>query len=239
MKAVGISDIGKCRKNNEDDFYVAKEDASLPYLYIVADGMGGCNAGEVASRSAISAFVDYAKQEKEEEPADLLAGGIQAANKAVFDKSNTETDFAEMGTTIVAAAVEQDKVYVAYVGDSRAYLMQNGHLTLLTTDHSYVMELVKLGTITKEEAAKHPKRNIITRAVGIRDTVEADTVVQDVKEGDVLLLCTDGLSGMLTDMEIEAVLQEKISAEEKAAQLVAEANEHGGHDNISLILVEI
>ena len=239
MKAVGISDIGKCRKNNEDAFYVSKEDTHLPHLYIVADGMGGCNAGEVASSSAIAAFLEYTKKVEKEEPVDMLTGGVQAANLAVFDKSNSAKEFAEMGTTIVVAAVEPEKIYIAYVGDSRAYLWKDSQLSLLTTDHSYVMELVKLGTITREEAASHPKRNIITRAVGIRDTVEVDTVAHSVKEGDILLLCTDGLSGMLTDREIERILQEATPIEEKAARLVEEANGHGGHDNISLILVEL
>ena len=157
LKAVGMSDIGKCRKNNEDAYYIS--------------------AGE--------------------------------------------------------------KLYVAYVGDSRAYLFRKKEMQPLTTDHSYVMELVKMGSITKEEAAMHPKRNVITRAIGIRDTVETDTVIHPVQKGDIVLLCTDGLSGMLKDEEMAKILSKRIALDKKAAILVEEANRQGGHDNISLILVEI
>lgn len=241
MKAVGITDIGRCRKNNEDAYYVAEEGAPMEHLYLVADGMGGCNAGEVASSSAIQSFLQYLEEHKDEgaEIPDLIAGGFQAANQEVFRKSNSASEFAEMGTTLVAAAVADGKVYIAYVGDSRAYLMRQGSLEAVTTDHSYVMELVKMGTITKEEAAQHPKRNIITRAVGIKDTVEMDTVVEDVQEGDMILLCTDGLSGMLQDEEMETVLREEMPVEQKAQKLVSLANKHGGYDNISLVLIEI
>ncbi|MBM6830154.1 Stp1/IreP family PP2C-type Ser/Thr phosphatase [Anaerotignum lactatifermentans] len=241
MKAVGITDIGRCRKNNEDAYYVAEEGAPMEHLYLVADGMGGCNAGEVASSGAIRAFLRYVEEHREEgmEIPDLIAGGFQAANQDVFRQSNSASEFAEMGTTMVAAVIKEDRVYIAYVGDSRAYLMRQGSLEAVTTDHSYVMELVKMGTITKEEAAKHPKRNIITRAVGIKDTVEIDTVLEDVQAGDMLLLCTDGLSGMLRDEEMEAVLRAELPLEKKAQKLVALANEHGGYDNISLVLIEI
>ena len=135
--------------------------------------------------------------------------------------------------------MDNGKVYVAHVGDSRAYLMQKEILNPLTTDHSYVMELVKLGTITKEEAAVHPKRNIITRAVGIKDTVETDMTIVPVEKGDLLLLCTDGLSGMLSDEEMAQMLRQKESVKRKAEKLVETANLRGGYDNISLILIEI
>lgn len=243
MKAVGLSDIGRCRKNNEDAFYVPTEEDSVQNLYIVADGMGGCNAGEVASSLAIEAFLNYIKKEqshhKEEDIPDLLTGAMVEANRAVYLKSNSGSDFAEMGTTLVAAAVQGGKIYVVYVGDSRAYLYQNKQLVQLSTDHSYVMELVKMGTITKEEAAIHPKRNIITRAIGIRERVETDAVMEEAGKGDILLLCTDGLSGMLTDREITEIIGKRISLEKRADQLVQRANERGGHDNVSLILVDI
>lgn len=243
MKAVGFSDIGRCRKNNEDAFYVPTENDSVQNLFIVADGMGGCNAGEVASNLAIEAFLTYIKEEQtshgEEDIPDLLTGAMVAANKAVYQKSNSGSDFAEMGTTLVAAAVQSGRIYVVYVGDSRAYLYQKKQLVQLSTDHSYVMELVKMGTITKAEAATHPKRNIITRAIGIREQVETDAVFETVGKGDILLLCTDGLSGMLTDREILEIIGKRISLEKKAERLIAEANARGGHDNISLILVDI
>lgn len=243
MKAVGISDIGKIRKNNEDAFYVPSPTDDIQNLFIVADGMGGCNAGEVASQFAIDSFLSYIRQEQEthcqEDIPDLLIEAMGASNKAVYEKSNSQREFAEMGTTLVSAAVQDGKVFIAYVGDSRAYLFRKKELNALTTDHSYVMELVKLGSITREEAAIHPKRNIITRAVGIKETVETDAVVEKAMKGDILLLCTDGLSGMLSDKEMAEVLGKRMTLEKKAQRLVEMANERGGYDNISLILVDV
>lgn len=243
MKAVGISDIGRCRKNNEDAYHITAGDDPAHNIYVVADGMGGCNAGEVASSSAIEAFLDYFKQEKEhagsEEILDLMTGAVAAANEAVYRKSNSAREFAEMGTTLVAAVIREEKLFIVHVGDSRAYLYRKKMLKPLTTDHSYVMELVKMGSITKEEAAEHPKRNIITRAVGIKQDVQADTMIRQVKKGDLLLLCSDGLSGMLKEEEIAKILDKRCSLDRKAAVLVDEANKHGGYDNISLVLVEI
>lgn len=243
MKAVGMSDIGKCRKNNEDAYYISAGDDPAENLYLVADGMGGCNAGEVASSTAIEAFLAHfwkeMKHAESEDMLDLLTGAMAAANRAVYEKSNAAREFAEMGTTMVAAAIREDRLFVAHVGDSRAYLCRKKELIPLTTDHSYVMELVKLGSITKEEAASHPKRNVITRAIGIKGDVEVDTMIQPIREGDILLLCSDGLSGMLKDEEIGKMLAKRSDPEKKAAHLIEEANRRGGFDNISLILVEI
>lgn len=243
MKAVGMSDIGKCRKNNEDAYYISAGDDPAENLYLVADGMGGCNAGEVASSSAIEAFLAYfwkeMKHATSEDMLDMLTGAVAAANQEVYEKSNSAREFAEMGTTIVAAAIREDKVYVAHVGDSRAYIFRKKEVIPLTTDHSYVMELVKMGSITKEEAATHPKRNVITRAIGIRDAVEADTMICPLKKGDILLLCSDGLSGMLKDEEMAKILNKRTDPERKARLLLEEANKKGGFDNISLILVQI
>ncbi|WMI80425.1 Stp1/IreP family PP2C-type Ser/Thr phosphatase [Anaerotignum sp. MB30-C6] len=243
MKAVGISDIGKCRKNNEDAFYVPSCTDDIQNLFIVADGMGGCNAGEVASRYAIDSFLYYIRQERDthcqEDIPDLLTEAMVASNKAVYEKSNSGREFAEMGTTLVAAAVQDGKIFVAYVGDSRAYLFRKKELNPLTTDHSYVMELVKVGSITREEAATHPKRNIITRAVGIKETVETDAIVENAMKGDILLLCTDGLSGMLSDKDMAEIIGKRMTLEKKAQRLVEMANERGGYDNISLILVDV
>ena len=243
MKAVGVSDIGKCRKNNEDAYYISAGEDPAENIYLVADGMGGCNAGEIASGCAIDGFLAHfwkeMKHAENEDVLDLMTGAIAAANQAVYEKSNSDKAFAEMGTTIVAAAVREEKLYVAYVGDSRAYLFRKREMQPLTTDHSYVMELVKMGTITKEEAAMHPKRNVITRAIGIRDTVETDTVIRPIQKGDIILLCTDGLSGMLKDEDMARILNKRTTLDRKAAILVEDANRRGGHDNISLILIEI
>ncbi len=243
MKAVGISDIGKCRKNNEDAYYISAGDDLTENLYLVADGMGGCNAGEVASGSAIEAFLAHfwkeMKHATSEDILDMLTGAMAAANWEVYMKSNSDRELAEMGTTLVAAAVREDKAYIAHVGDSRAYLFRKREMHPLTTDHSYVMELVKNGNITREEAASHPKRNVITRAIGIKNTVETDTAICPVKTGDILLLCTDGLCGMLQDEEMAKILNKRTELERKAELLVAAANKKGGFDNISLILIQI
>lgn len=243
MKAVGISDIGKCRKNNEDAIFVPSSTDDIQNLFIVADGMGGCNAGEVASGYAIDSFLQYIRMERDihsqEDIPDLLTEAMVVANKAVYDKSNSQREFAEMGTTMVAAAIQDGKLFVTYVGDSRAYLFRDKELRPLTTDHSFVMELVKLGSITREEAATHPKRNIITRAVGIKETIEVDTIVEKATKGDILLLCTDGLSGALSDQDMAEVIGKRVKLEKKAQRLIEMANERGGYDNISLILVDV
>ncbi|MCI8628202.1 MAG: Stp1/IreP family PP2C-type Ser/Thr phosphatase [Firmicutes bacterium] len=235
MKAVGNCVIGMKRTNNEDAIYINEQ----KNLYLVADGMGGCNAGEVASSTAISAFADAMEQSKNEEILDKMMKSIMICNRKVFQKSKQSIEFVDMGTTLVAAAIEKGKVFVVYVGDSRAYLYRQNDLKQITTDHSYVMELVKSGTITREEAEVHPKRNIITRAIGIREDVEADVVIEDIKQGDKILLCTDGLSNMVSQNEIATILKQECSTEEKVKKLVLLANQKGGLDNISLILIEI
>ncbi len=235
MKAVGSSVIGMRRKNNEDAIYINEEKK----LYIVADGMGGCNAGEVASSTAITYFVEAMEKTKNEEILDRMMFATRACNQIVYQKAKKNIEYMDMGTTLVAATIENEKVYVIYVGDSRAYRFRENDMQQITTDHSYVMELVKIGSITMEEAEVHPKRNIITRAVGVREDVEPDIVIADIKQGDKILLCTDGLSNMVSKREMAKILVEEISTEEKLKKLVILANEKGGLDNISLILIEI
>ncbi len=235
MKAVGNSVIGMRRTNNEDAIYINEQ----KNLYLVADGMGGCNAGEVASSTAISAFVKAMENAENGEILDKMISAVAQCNKEVYQKSRENIEFLDMGTTLVAVTIENEKMFVVHVGDSRVYLFRENNLQQITTDHSYVMELVKIGSITREEAEVHPKRNIITRAIGIREEVEADTVIEDVKQGDKILLCTDGLSNMVSKGEMTKILIEQCSTEEKVKKLVVLANEKGGLDNISLILIEI
>lgn len=235
MKAVGNSVIGMRRKNNEDAIYVNEEKR----LYIVADGMGGCNAGEVASSTAITYFVEAMEKTENEEILDRMMFATRACNQIVYQKAKKNIEYMDMGTTIVAATIENDKVYVIYVGDSRAYRFRDNDMRQITTDHSYVMELVKIGSITIEEAEVHPKKNIITRAIGVREDVEPDIVIADIKQGDKILLCTDGLSNMVSKKEMAKILVKEISTEEKVKELILLANEKGGLDNISLILIEI
>lgn len=240
MQAAGKSVVGMRRNNNEDAIFLSQINSPVQGLYVVADGMGGCNAGEVASRMAVDAFLEYAAEceERQSEPLDMLVGGIVAANTAVYQRSLESDTLSDMGTTIVAATIKQGRLYVAYVGDSRAYAFQGGSLKQLTVDHSYVMELVRLGNLTLEQAAVHPKRHIITRAVGIKDTVEVDTVILDVSNSDIVLLCSDGLSNMLSNDEMTALLSANESVSQKCDRLVDLANRKGGLDNISVILIE-
>ncbi len=235
MKAIGNSVIGMKRKNNEDAIYVNEQ----KNLYLVADGMGGCNAGEVASSTAISIFVEAMEKTENEEILDRMMFATRACNQIVYQKAKKHIEYTDMGTTLVAAHLEKEKAFIIYVGDSRAYRFRDNDLCQITTDHSYVMELVKIGSITKEEAEVHPKKNIITRAIGVREDVEPDIVIADIKEGDKILLCTDGLSNMVSRNEMEKILIEECSTEEKVKKLVLLANEKGGLDNISLILIEI
>ena len=235
MKAAGSSVIGMKRTNNEDAIYIDEQEQ----LYLVADGMGGCSAGEVASSTAISAFVKAMKETQDTEILDKMVGAIVQCNKAVFEKAKQDVIFMDMGTTLVAAVIENGKVFIVYVGDSRAYLFRQNQLKQLTTDHSYVMELVKSGSITLQEAEVHPKRNIITRAIGIEEDVEADTVLEEVHSGEQILLCTDGLSGMLSVDEMTKILSKKEPIQQKVEDLTALANEKGGLDNIPLILIEL
>lgn len=235
MKAIGSSVIGMKRTNNEDAIYINEQ----KNLYLVADGMGGCNAGEVASNTAISIFVEAMEKTENEEILDRMMFATRACNQIVYQKAKKNVEYTDMGTTLVAACIEKEKVFIIYVGDSRAYRFRDNELCQITTDHSYVMELVKIGSITKEEAEVHPKKNIITRAIGVREDVEPDIVIADIKEGDKILLCTDGLSNMVSSKEMQEILTKECSTEEKVKKLVLLANHKGGLDNISLILIEI
>lgn len=243
MKAVGITDVGRNRKKNEDYIFVPSKDDDIANLFIVADGMGGHSAGDVASRTAVNSFVEYIRNERlvryEDEIPELLAEASWSANWSVYEQSILHKSYANMGTTIVAASVLYHTLYIVYAGDSRGYLFRNHDLIQITTDHSYVAELIKKGEITPEEALTHPNKNLITKAVGIYSFLEIETIATPIQKNDVLLLCTDGLSNMVSDEEIIHILNLPDSFEYKVKTLVDLANQHGGQDNISVILVDI
>jgi protein phosphatase len=228
--AVGAtSDVGRERPANEDSVLVDHEDR----LYAVADGMGGHRAGEVASATAIdalkSAFADGAPLDR----------AVAEANAAVFDKASANLDMRGMGTTLTAAALLDDhRVLLGHVGDSRAYLMRDGAVTQITEDHSLVEQLVREGRLSPEEAASHPQKAIITRALGIDPEVEVDTYPVDLLPGDRILLCSDGLTNMLADTTIAGVLRRQPDPQEAADMLVALANEAGGDDNITVVVID-
>lgn len=240
MKGFGKSDIGRRRELNEDSFFVSNEPiGGLPNLYIIADGMGGHNGGEVASSSSIKYFCEYIESTDDgEDILDLIISGVEYANRKIIrDAKREEKKLGGMGTTFTALVVCDEKLYIAHVGDSRLYTSENGNIRQITTDHSYVMELVKAGKLTMEEARWHPGKNLITRALGVDNKLLVDGIVESFEDRFVLM-CTDGLTNMIEDSEIAELLTYDENIEEKAERLIRTANEHGGYDNISVILID-
>ena len=225
------TDTGRQRRDNEDNAF-----ARAP-VFVVADGMGGAQAGEVASRIAIEVFQQALPDSGT--PEQRLAGGVRAANRKIYDLSRAEPERAGMGTTLTAAYLDDADLAIAHVGDSRAYLFRDGLLTRLTQDHSLVEELVRRGKLTEEQAAEHPQRSIITRALGPEPEVEVDTWSYPVRAGDVVLLCSDGLTSMIGEDVVAEVLGSASTLDEAAEQLIAEANEAGGRDNITVVLFRL
>ncbi len=225
------TDTGRQRRDNEDSAL-----ARAP-LFVVADGMGGAQAGEVASRIAVEAF--GAELPEQGGPEQRLAGRAQEANRQIYDISRSEHDRAGMGTTLTAVYVDDSELAVAHVGDSRAYLFRDGELGRLTQDHTLVEELLRRGKLTEEQAAEHPQRSIITRALGVDPEVDVDTRTYAARAGDVVLLCSDGLTSMITEQQVTAVLQQETDLDRAAERLIAEANEAGGRDNITVVLFRL
>jgi protein phosphatase len=225
------TDVGRQRHTNEDNFY------DHPPLFAVADGMGGAQAGEVASEMAIEQFV----QERETgEPAEQQLEQIAlAANRKIWELAQSDTRHAGMGTTLTAAMLDGQYVAVGHVGDSRLYLYRDDKLERMTRDHSLVEEFVRQGKLTPEQAEKHPQRSVITRALGPEGTVEVDTFRIPARAGDVYLLCSDGLSGMVSDDDLAAILGEGQPLDQTAASLVEAANDNGGRDNITAVLFRL
>ena len=232
-RSAGLSDTGRKRRQNEDA-YVCE-----PPLFAIADGMGGAQAGEVASRLAAAAFEEGAAAIRGEEG---VATVVRAANTKIFERAVHDPAVAGMGTTATVAVVDEAAatVTIAHVGDSRAYLYRNGVLEQLTTDHSLVGELVRSGRLTEDEAAVHPHRSVITRALGTDADVEVDTLTLEAAPGDLVLLCSDGLSAMVRDEEIVRLLGSADGAPRESAEaLVSAANAAGGEDNVTVVLFEL
>lgn len=239
LKTFSVTDIGRRRKLNQDYVYTSRAPVGqLPNLFIVADGMGGHNAGGYASKLAVTTIVEEVRGMDAEEPAAVLNRAIDVANAAVYEKAGAVCEFEGMGTTVVAATCGEDMLYVANVGDSRLYVIDSQEIRQITRDHSWVEEMVRNGGLGREEARNHPKKNIITRAVGVEERVRTDFFSVELKEGDLVLMCTDGLTNMLEDEEIRRILDGAGDIAGKAEELVRRANENGGRDNISVILIE-
>ncbi len=240
MQTFSITDKGRTRNTNQDYVY-CEENAvgSFPNLFIVADGMGGHNAGDTASRMCVEEVVSQIEQSTKVTPIGIFEQAVAAANEKVFQASLSDKALKGMGTTIVATVVFGDTAYIVNVGDSRLYVYKNT-FRQVTIDHSLVEEMVQSGKLHKEDMRTHPNKNIITRALGTNSEVKADCFEIEVDEGDVLLLCSDGLSNMLEDERIERIIKSnREDMSEAGKRLVQEANEAGGKDNISVVLIQV
>ncbi|MBR6148704.1 MAG: Stp1/IreP family PP2C-type Ser/Thr phosphatase [Lachnospiraceae bacterium] len=239
LKTFSITDIGKRRKLNQDYVYTSEMPVGhLSNLFLVADGMGGHNAGDYASRYTIETIVDEISKSNDESPVFVLEKAIKRANSLIRQKSEEETELNGMGTTVVAATIEGNKLCVANVGDSRLYIINNREIRQITRDHSLVEEMVRMGGLKREMARNHPDKNIITRAIGALDDVDVDFFEVRLNKGDTILMCSDGLSNMIEDEEIRMIMQGQRDIVEKAESLVKAANNNGGKDNIAVVLVE-
>lgn len=238
MKTFSKVDIGRKREVNQDYVFVAdKPLGNIPNLLVVADGMGGHKAGDFASRYAVESLKDALKKGTEDGPETMIKKAIQFANQKLVEASRQDARLEGMGTTLVAATVIEQTLYFANVGDSRLYLLNNG-IKQLSRDHSFVQEMVRLGGINAEDAKHHPDKNIITRAVGVGEKLEIDFFEYRLQKGDMILMCTDGLSNMVEDEEILRIVKSSRDIVEAVERLIERANENGGQDNIGVILAE-
>lgn len=238
MNTYSITDVGRVRSMNQDRYsnYFHPRFS----LLLLADGMGGHNAGEVAAAMAIDACREYFMKDKERSDYEaLLTEAVEAANLAVYEKGESISEYRRMGTTICAAVIADRQLTIAHVGDSRIYLFRDGKLLQLTQDHSLVADMVRQGLLTPEQALVHPDRNTLTRAVGTNETIAVDTRTLSLSAGDRLLLCSDGLTKMMDTEAIETILAAEPVAREAAEMLVKQANDNGGADNITLTLYDI
>jgi PPM family protein phosphatase len=231
VEEAGLTDVGRQRHTNEDRFYEAAP------LFAVADGMGGARAGEVASQIAVDEFAEQG--DTSGSPEDRLATIVRSANRKIYDLSQSDESRAGMGTTLTAALVSDQEVSLGHVGDSRAYRFRDDELERLTQDHSLVEELMRMGKLSPEDAESDPRRSIITRALGPEPDVEVETCTYPAKDGDVYLICSDGLTGMLPEERVAEILRARSSLEQAAKALVDDANARGGKDNITVLLFKL
>lgn len=238
MKTYSMTDTGILREMNQDYCFASNTPVgNLPNLYIVADGMGGHKAGDYASRYTTHRVVASVMRNQKEEPVSILKEAIAVANQLLLEEAREDIDKQGMGTTLVAATVLGDKLYIANVGDSRLYVV-NRDIRQVTRDHSYVAEMVRLGKVDARQARVHPDKNIITRAIGAAEDVEADFFEVELAKNDRILMCTDGLTNMVEDSQIRDIMESDSTIEERANRLVALANQNGGRDNITVMIIE-
>jgi protein phosphatase len=239
MKYFGATDIGKVRETNEDCFHAEDN------LFIVADGMGGHQAGEVASSLSVKSFLEYLKENTRDikklnskSVSKILKDAVIAANSEVFKESVSNPDCFGMGTTFTACLVETSTAHIIHVGDSRAYLTRDSKIELITSDHTFVGEMLKRGEITYEDTFDHPQRNYLTNVLGVADEVMSDYHQIKVGKGDRLILCTDGLNSMLKDEMIFEISEKSNGPQDSVNALIRQANKLGGRDNISVVIID-
>ena len=239
MRIYSATDVGQKRKMNQDYvFATADPVGNLPNLFVVADGMGGHNAGDYASAHAVQTLVSQIQADADFNPIKVIRHAIEAANTEIIDQAQRDEGLRGMGTTMVVATIVGNYAYVANVGDSRLYVVQ-GQIRQVTRDHSLVQEMVRLGEINAEEARNHPDKNIITRALGAEKTVDVDFFDLKLEPGNTILMCSDGLSNMVEDRKMEEIITNPDKdITWKGDTLIREANQNGGKDNIAVILIE-
>jgi protein phosphatase len=238
LKILGKTDVGRVRPNNQDYYCAGEHESGMTWL-VVCDGMGGPAGGNIASTTAAKVMSDninlkYKKNMSRRSIKNLLLTAVNAANINVYDMASSNEELVGMGTTVVAAIIEKGVVHLINIGDSRAYILNDNTITQVTVDHSLVQQMVDCGRLTPEEAKTHPHKNIITRAVGVREIVEPDYFEFELSDNDVLLMCTDGLTNNLSDEDIYSIVSENKS-NEFIDILVDRANENGGSDNITVV----
>ncbi|MBY0413211.1 MAG: Stp1/IreP family PP2C-type Ser/Thr phosphatase [Bdellovibrionales bacterium] len=240
--ASGDTDIGRKRKTNQDSFFISREDK----IFVVADGMGGHNGGDIASQMAVRDMPAYLKENLSMEPVPLMVGSIKEANRSIKSFAETRPELIGMGTTIVSFYFRGQNIYIGNVGDSRAYLVHSKRIFQLTRDHSLVQEKLNYGLYTREQAAADPQKNVLVRTVGFEDIVDVDVFTYKVVKNDIFICCSDGLHGKVSDEDIAYIINKYIPDPSVATQEVADtvvrtlidqANENGGQDNITAIIV--
>ena len=238
MKLYAMTDIGRKREVNQDYVYVTDQPIGpFANLLVVADGMGGHKAGDFASKYTVNVLKEEIESTSLKEPEEILRNVVSVANRKLIEVAATDIKLEGMGTTLVVATVVGNTLYFANVGDSRLYLI-NDKIRQLSKDHSLVEEMVRLGGIKAEEARNHPDKNIITRAIGVKEDVEADIYEYRLKKGDVILMCTDGLSNMVEDEDMFDIVKGSRDVIEAVQMLIEKANSNGGRDNIGVVVAE-
>lgn len=238
MRAFAITDVGLSRNMNQDSIYCSEKPiGNLPNLFIVADGMGGHKAGDMASRYTVEQFIENVIQDKSNNPITIIGNAIKKVNEQLVIKASESEDYQGMGTTLVVATISEGLLHIANVGDSRLYVLGE-QMKQVTRDHSLVEEMVLLGEIERKDARMHEKKNIITRAIGGSNSVMADFFEIELGKKDRIIMCSDGLTNMIDDDEMRIIVNNSSDIEDAAKKLVERANNNGGKDNISVIIIE-